>query len=443
MSDQLKSTPLDKATAVALRLVTKAGGLPVLQDAAMRKRVEKVLFVSTRQGLRTESVARKTFAKINTNGSKPARAKVAKPRAVFDLNPTEDQQMIQEAAGELAATVLRPAAQQADTDRQIPENVKDAAGELGLTLLGVPDELGGIAEERSAVTGVLVTEALAKGDVGLAAALLAPSAVASAIALYGDAGQQATYLPAFTEDEETAHAALAIQEPQPLFDPLEPKTKATKVGSDLKIDGVKALVANPEEAALFIVSALVEGEPRLVIIEAGTAGLSIEDDPAMGIRAARTGRLILDGVTVPAANLLGSTEDHLDAVRRGRLAWAAAAVGGAQAALDQLIPYVKERQAFGEPIAYRQAVAFTIADISIELEGLRLVVLRAAARLDAGKDASHQIAHARQLAATYATQIGSHAVQLLGGHGYVKEYPNERWYRDLRGVGVLEGTLLV
>ena len=442
MSDQTKSTPLDKATAVALRLVTKAGGLPVMQDSATRKRVEKILFVSTRQGLRTESVARRTFAKVNTNGSKPTRSKVAKPKAVFDLTPTEDQQMIQEAAGELATLVLRPAAQEADTKRAVPDSVKEQAGELGLTLLGVPDELGGIAEERSAVTGVLVVEALAKGDVGLATALLAPAAVASALALYGDAGQQATFLPAFTEDEPPA-AALAIQEPQPLFDPLELRTKATKVGDDLKIDGVKALVADAENAALFIISAVVEGEPRLVIVEAGTPGLSIEDDPAMGVRAAHTGRLVLKGVTVPAANLLGTTEDHLDAVRRSRLAWAAAAVGGAQAALDQLIPYVKERQAFGEPIAYRQAVAFTIADISIELEGLRLVVLRAAARLDSGKDASHQIAHARQLAATYAAQIGSHAVQLLGGHGYVKEYPNERWYRDLRGVGVLEGTLLV
>lgn len=443
MPDQLKSTPLDKATAVALRLVTKAGGHPALKDAALRKRVEKVLFVSTRQGLRTESVARKTFAKVNTNGSKPTRAKVAKPKQVFDLTPTDDQQMIQEAAADLATQVLYPAAQEADTNRAVPDSVKEQAAELGLTLLGVPDELGGIAEERSAVTGVLVTEALAKGDIGIAAALLAPSAVASAIALYGDAGQQATFLPAFTEDEQTPHAALAIQEPQPLFDPLAPQTKATKVGSDLKLDGVKALVADPENAALFIVSALVDGEARLVLVEAGTKGLTIEEDPAMGVRAARTGRLFLDGVVVPAANLLGSADDHIDAVRRARLAWAAAAVGGAQAALDQLIPYVKERKAFGEPIAYRQAVAFTIADISIELEGLRLTVLRAASRLDAGKDASREIAIARQLAQTYATQIGSHAVQLLGGHGYVKEYPNERWYRDLRGVGVLEGTLLV
>ena len=442
MSEQTKTTPLDKGTALALRWITKLGGHSALQDPERRKLVSKIIFTSTRQGLRTESQVRQVFSKVNTNGSKPARAKTGKPRPVFDLNPTEDQQMIQEAARELASQVLRPAALDADTTRAVPAAVKEQALELGLALIGVPDALGGIAEERSAVTAVLTIEALAHGDIGLATALMAPAAVASTIALYGNASQQATYLPAFTEDEPP-HAALALQEPQPLFDPLSPKTTAKRAGTDLVINGTKALVANPDDAALFIVGVELDGEARLAIIESGTKGVLIEDDPAMGIRAAHTGRIVLKDVTIPEANLLGTAEDHIDAVRRSRLAWAAAAVGGAQAALDQLIPYVKEREAFGEPIAYRQAVAFTVADIAVELEGLRLVVLRAASRLDLGKDASHQIAHARQLAATYATQIGSHAVQLLGGHGYVKEYPNERWYRDLRGVGVLEGTLLV
>lgn len=442
MHDHSKSSPLDRGTAVALRLITRAGGTSVMQNPELRKKVERVLFLSTRQGLRTESVARRAFERVNTNGTKPTRSKPVKPRAMFDLTPSEDQQMIQEAARELASEVLRPAALDADTNRAVPDSVKEQAGELGLTLIGVPDALGGIAEERSAVTAVLAIEALAHGDMGLTAALMAPAAVASALALYGDAGQQATFLPPFTEDDPPV-AALAIQEPQPLFDPLAPKTKGTKSGDTIKLDGVKALVADAANAALFIVSALVDGEPRLVIVEAGTPGLLIEDDPAMGVRAAATGRIILKGVTVPRANLLGTTEDHTDAVRRSRLAWAAAAVGAGQAALDQLIPYVKERSAFGEPIAHRQAVAFAVANIAIELEGLRLVTLRAASRLDSGKDASRQIAHARQLAAIHAVEIGSTAVQLLGGHGYVKEYPNERWYRDLRGSGVLEGTLLV
>jgi alkylation response protein AidB-like acyl-CoA dehydrogenase len=439
---QSRPTLADRGTNLGLRLLTHAGSLPVLDNPKMRKRVERFLYNSTRQGLRAETVARKTFKKVSGGGS-PARSKTVKPKDLFDLTPSDDQQMIQEAARELASTVLRPAATDADAARVVPDSVKEQAAELGLTLLGVPDALGGIAEERSAVTGVLVVEELAHGDIGLAAALLAPAAVASAIANYGSADQQATYLPAFTEEDQPPHAALAIQEPQPLFDALAPRTTGTIAGDHLTLNGTKALVANAPEAALFVVSALVDGVARLVIVEPGTKGLTTEEDPAMGIRAAATSRLNLENVIVPKANLLGTAEDHVDAVRRARLAWAAAAVGGAQAALDQLIPYVKERTAFGEPIAYRQAVAFTISDIAIELDGLRLVVLRAASRLDAGQDASQQIAHARALAANYAAQIGSHAVQLLGGHGYVKEYPNERWYRDLRGTGVLEGTLLV
>lgn len=431
----------DRGTALGLRLLTRAGGLPVLRNPNVRRSVERALYLGTREGFKAATAAGRAFPRKPGTGA-PVRSKPVKPRALFDLTPSEDQQMFQEAARELAAQVLRPAAQQADSDRAVPAEVREAAGDLGLTLLGVPDELGGVAEERSAVTGVLVTEALAHGDMGLAAALLAPAAVAAAIANYGDASQQATFLPAFTGEDPPA-AALALHEPQPLFDPLAPRTVATRQGGDLRIDGVKALVAGAASAELFVIGAEVDGEPRLVIVEAGTDGLAVEDDPAMGIRAAATGRLLLDGVTVPAANLLGDADDHRDAVRRARLAWCAAAVGTGQAALDQLIPYVKERKAFGEPIAYRQAVAFAISDIAIELDGLRLATLRAAARLDAGQDAAAQVSHARRLAATHAATIGSHAVQLLGGHGFVKEYDNERWYRDLRGAGVLEGTLLV
>jgi hypothetical protein len=108
-----------------------------------------------------------------------------------------------------------------------------------------------------------------------------------------------------------------------------------------------------------------------------------------------------------------------------------------------VIPHVNERVAFGEPISNRQSVAFTVSDIAVELEGMRLATLRAAARLDAGKDAAREVAIARQLCSEKGSWIGSNGVQLLGGHGYVKEHPVERWYRDLRAVGVCEGALLV
>ena len=430
-----------RAQRLGLRMLTRAGGLRVMQREGVRAKVERILRRAAKQGFRTELAARRAFA--HKTGSRPSRAALVRPGSEFDLTPSEDQQMLQAAARDLADEAIRPAAAQADTDRAVPEKVRAAAADMGLGLVGIPAELDGIAEERSALTTCLVVEELARGDMGIAVSVMASAAVATALAAYGSADQQATFLPAFSSGQSPATAALALMEPQPLFDPLAPRTAATADGDDLVIDGVKALVPGAEVADLFVISASVDGTPRLVIVEPGTRGLSSKDDPGMGLRAAATRRLNLQGVRVPRANLLGTPDDLRDAVRRSRLAWAAAAVGTAQAVLDQLVPYVKARKAFGEPIGHRQAVAFAIADIAIELAGLRLLVWKAASRLDRGEDASAEIAQARQLAATYGPEIGSHAVQLLGGHGFVKEFDNERWYRDLRAAGVLEGTLLV
>ena len=136
-------------------------------------------------------------------------------------------------------------------------------------------------------------------------------------------------------------------------------------------------------------------------------------------------------------------DDYLDCVRCSRLAWCALAVGTGQAVLDYVIPYVKEREAFGEPIAHRQSVAFMVANIGIELQGMRLVTYRAASRVAQGKSAEREIALARRQCAERGMQIGLDGVQLLGGHGFVKEHPVERWYRDLRAIGVMEGAVLV
>jgi alkylation response protein AidB-like acyl-CoA dehydrogenase len=165
----------------------------------------------------------------------------------------------------------------------------------------------------------------------------------------------------------------------------------------------------------------------------------------MGLRPAATGKLILEGARVPATAILGEAKrsDYLECVNRARIAWASLSVGTSQAVLDYVIPYVNDRQAFGEPVSNRQGVAFAVSDIGIETGGMRLATYRAAARADQGVDFAREAAIARRLAAVKGMKIGSDGVQLLGGHGFVKEHPVERWYRDLRSAGVMEGALLV
>jgi alkylation response protein AidB-like acyl-CoA dehydrogenase len=299
--------------------------------------------------------------------------------------------------------------------------------------------------EQSAVTSVLVTEALGHGDMGIGLAALAPGAVATAIGLWGDADQESTYLPAFT-GEDVPVAALALLERRPLFDPLALETRARRDGEDWVVSGAKSLVPRAGECELLVVAADAEGAgPALFVIESSAKGLAIEPEPAMGLRAAATGTLLLEDVRLPGSAILGegAREVYAECVQRSRIAWAALAVGTAQAVLDYAIPYVNERKAFGEPISNRQAVAFAVSDIGIETDGLRLAVYRAASRADRGEELAREAAIARRLAAAHGMRIGSDGVQLLGGHGYVKEHPVERWYRDLRAVGVMEGALLV
>jgi hypothetical protein len=300
-------------------------------------------------------------------------------------------------------------------------------------------------EERSAVTTVLMAESLARGDMGLAVACLAPAAVSTALSLWGDSDQQATYLHEFVSENVPA-AALAVLEPRALFNPFKLGGRARKQGDDFVLDAVKSLVPRGADAELFIVAAELDGSgPALFVAESKTTGIGVAPEPAMGIRAAATGTVTFENVKLPKTALLGGGDPQVyaDCVQLSRLGWCAAAVGTAQAVLDYVIPYVNERQAFGEPIANRQGVAFTVANIGIELEGMRLATYRAAGRIDQGKSFAREVALARRLCSERGMGIGSDGVQLLGGHGYVKEHPVERWYRDLRAAGVMEGALLV
>lgn len=427
-----------------LSALTRLAGSKVVDRAGLRKPIEGLVTAGTRTGFRAAGAATRSFKSVQKLG-KPARLTPAGDTGLFDLTPSEDQQLIVETVTEFAAEQLRPAAADADAKLEAPEGLLTRAAELGISLVGIPEELGGVGTERSVVTNALVAEALAHGDLGLAVAVLAPSAVSTALVSWGDEQQQADYLPAFVGENVPA-AALALQEQKALYDPFKPATKARRTPKGYQLDGVKSLVPRAAQAELFIVSADLEGRgPALFLVESANAGVTIESEPAMGLRGAATGKLHLEKVSLPAGALLGGgkLDVFTDLVRLSRLGWAALAAGTAKAVLDYVVPYVNERTAFGEPISHRQAVAFSVADIAIELEGLRLVTLRAAARAEQGKSYAREVALARKLAVDKGMQIGSAGVQLLGGHGFVKEHPVERWYRDLRAIGVMEGAVLL
>jgi alkylation response protein AidB-like acyl-CoA dehydrogenase len=416
----------------------------VIDRLGLRRQAEQVVFTVTRSGIRTATAAGRQFARVGTRGAPGTRPESTRADGVFDLAPTEDEQMLVDVVREFATEVVRPAAADADAACAAPESLLRASLEIGLPILGVPEALGGISEERSAMAGTLVAEALAKGDMGLAVAVLGPGSVATALGLWGTDAQQRTYLPAFTGDDVPA-AALALTEPRVLFDPLSPATTARRDGDGFVLDGLKSAVVRGAEAELFVVGAALEGRPVLFLVESATEGLGIEADPSMGVRAASLARLSLDGVRVPADAVLGETDGstYAECVRLSRLAWCALAVGTGQAVLDYVTGYVNEREAFGEPISHRQAVAFMVADIAIELQAMRLVTYKAASRAARGTDFAREVALARSLCADKGMRIGLDGVQLLGGHGFVKEHPVERWYRDLRAVGIMEGGVLV
>ncbi|RLV48735.1 acyl-CoA dehydrogenase [Nocardioides mangrovicus] len=416
----------------------------LLDRVGLRKQTEDGVFKITSAGFKTIGATSRAFTRTGSSKKQGTRSAATRARGVFDLTPTDDEQMLVDVVTEFAEEVVRPAATGADDACAAPAELLAATLEIGLPILGVPESLGGIAEERTAMAGTLVHEALAHGDMGLAVAALAPGAVATALSLWGTEEQQQTYLPAFTGQSVPA-AALALNEPTVLFDPARPATVATRTDDGFVLDGVKSMVPRGPDAELFVVGASLDGVPALFVVESTTPGIVIESEPSMGLRAASLSRLRLDRVEVGEIALLGRVDGstHAEAVRLSRLAWCALAVGTGQAVLDYVTPYVKEREAFGEPIAHRQSVAFMVANIAIELQAMRLVTYKAAGRVAQGQDAGREIALARQLCATKGMQIGLDGVQLLGGHGFVKEHPVERWYRDLRAIGLTEGGVMV
>ena len=423
-----------------LALLNRFAGSKMAAKLGLHKPAEKAIYQASKTSFKMAGMVGRQFKAVRGRFS-AKRLEQAAGRQLFDLSLSDEQAMIQESVRRFAEDRLRPAASDAESHQEVSETVWKEGFELGLGAMAVPEALGGAGGERSPVTNALVAEALAWGDMGQAVALLAPIGVANLLADHGSGAQQERYLASFAADDPP-DAALALAEPRAIADPGQPTCRGAKQDEAWLLTGSKALVPLGPFADLLLVSAELEGlGPRLVLIEGNAAGLSVRSEPAMGLRGASLGRIELEQVRIDEDAILGDADTLANAIALARLAWCAVGVGTAQAVLDYVIPYVNERHAFGEPVSHRQGVAFEVSRIGIELAGMRLMVWRAAARAEQGLSFGREAALAHRYCADRAMQIGSAGVQLLGGHGYVKEHPVERWYRDLRAVGAMEGGL--
>ncbi len=364
---------------------------------------------------------------------------------MLSFTPSDDQQMLIDTLHRFAESEMREHARECDEKGAIPEALVQKGWELGLIPASIPEAYGGFGETYSILTGVLALEELAWGDLSMALHILTPALFATPVLLAGTEEQKATYLPRFCE-ETFYPATAAFVEPVFQFDPYAMQTVAVREGDTYTLNGVKAYVPLADRADVFLVYAREGDKTQAFIVPAGSEGLHVEQrESLMGLRALPMFRVRLENVRVPAANRLGGEAgaDFDRLLNYMRVAAAAAAVGVARASYEYAREYAKQRVQFGEPIAHRQAIAFMLAEMAIDIDGLRLMTWEAAWKLDRGEDATREAYLAKLTADDVAMTVTDRGVQILGGYGYIREYPVEMWMRNGRGIAMLEGVVMV
>ena len=361
---------------------------------------------------------------------------------MYSFEPSEEQKMLIDAVSRYATSDLRPAAHDAEENKELPPKLISKGWELGVLQASIPESYGGFGE-RSAVTGVLAAEAMAYGDLAGALAVGIPGLFALPVLLIGSEEQKKRYLPPVIEADWRAYTA-ALIEPSFDFDPNDLKTTAIAKGEDYILNGEKTFVPFAANAEAMIVYAKLDGVTKGFIVPKGAAGLRVgeEREKYMGLNALPFYKVTLDDLKVPQANLLpGDFAAVLDA---SRLALAAMAIGVAKAAYEYSRDYAKERDVFGVKVAQKQAIAFMLAEMATEIEAIRLLTWEAAWMSDTNKeDASKQAYLSATGAMDMAMMVTDRAVQILGGHGYIREHPVEMWMREGRGFAMFTGLAIV
>ncbi len=368
---------------------------------------------------------------------------------MIDFKLTDEQRELQAWAHEFAEKEIRPVAAEYDEKEQMPWPVLEKAAKIGLMSYGLPEEYGG-GGVTSGVSQLIIAEELFWGCAGIASAMGASNLATVPIRLMGNEEQKKKYLPRFCDPNRVRLGAFALTEPQAGSDVVAISTTARREGDHYVLNGQKRFISNGGIADVYVVFATIDkklgyGGVTAFIVEGDTPGLTAgKKERKMGIRASHTGDVILQDVWVPVENRLGNEgEAFVGAMKvfeHTRPGVAIAAVGVARAAYEYARDYARERIQFGKPIISKQAIRFMLADMAMEIDAARLLAWRAAWMLDEGMSNNIQASMAKAFAADMAMKVTTDAVQILGGYGYMRDYPVEKYMRDAKIMQIYEGT---
>jgi alkylation response protein AidB-like acyl-CoA dehydrogenase len=365
----------------------------------------------------------------------------------MDLEFTEEQRMIKEAARDFAKERLSPLASEFDEKEEIPKEIYKELAELGYLGMMVPEGYGG--SNLDFFSYILAMEEFAKVCAALEISLsVHNSLVCEAILKWGTEEQKKKYLNKLAQGEFIG--AYSLTEPSAGTDAGSIKATAISKGDFYLVNGTKSFVTNAGITDIIILFALTNPEAKskgisCLIVEKGLSGLNIgAKEKKMGIRGSDTREISFEDCSVSKVNLLGEENSGfkiaLTLLDSGRIGVGAQSVGIAQAALDEAIKYSKQRVQFGQPICNFQAIQFKLADMATQIDAARLLVYRAAYLKSRNTRCSKEASMAKLFASEVANMVVNEAVQIHGGYGYMKEYAVERYFRDARVTEIYEGT---
>ena len=363
------------------------------------------------------------------------------------LHLTDDQRLLREAVREFADRELRPHVMAWDEAQRFPMDLLPKLADLGLMGIQLPETVGGAG--MSAVEYCLCIEELARVDPAIALSVAAHNGLAAAhLHMFGTAGQQERFLAPLARGEVLG--AWGLTEPGAGSDAAAMRTTARRDGTDWVIDGSKIFITHGNISGVTVVMAVTDRTHRhrgisAFVMPSDTPGLRAgRKENKLGMRASETSELVFEGCRVPAEALLGEPGrgfiDTLQVLDAGRIGIAALAVGLAQGALDAARDHARARHQFGRPIAEFQGIRWKLADLATRIEAARLLTYRAAALKDAGVRTTRASSMAKLFSSEVAVRAADECVQIHGGYGFVKDYPAEKYFRDVKLLTIGEGT---